>query len=333
MSGGAAAARSGQDALMHSPVGLVGAGRMGAPMAVNLARSGRQVMVWTRTVELSEELAAAGVVRVESLSQLGRACSVVLTVLPDLPEVVEVCDGPGGLLAGAAPGTVVVVMGTVSPPRLRGWTATVGARGHAVVDAPVSGGVEGARTATLSVMVGGEPAHVEAVLPVLQVLGATVRHLGPVGSGQVAKACNQAVVAGTLAVLAEAVTLGGHAGLDTAELLELLGGGLAGSRALQDKTPRYVGGDFRPGGAARFQHKDLGFVLESARELGVAVPVTALVDQLFGAMRWTGRGDLDHSGVIEIVRLLSGDRTAGEDISGAVPGVRAPHESVHEEQR
>ncbi len=306
-------------------------------MALNLASSGWQVMVWTRTGELSEELAAAGVVRAERLSRLGRACSVVLTVLPDLPEVVEVCDGPDGLLAGAAPGTVVVVMGTVSAPRLRGWTATVRARGHAVVDAPVSGGVEGARAATLSVMVGGEQAHVERVLPVLQVLGTTVRHLGPVGSGQVAKACNQAVVAGTLALLAEAVTLGGHAGLDTADLLELLGGGLAGSRALQDKTPRYVSGDFRPGGAARFQHKDLGFALESARELGVAVPVTALVDQLFGAMRWTGRGDLDHSGVIEVVRLLSGDRTARDDTgdpsSEGTSGHLVPHESVQEEQR
>lgn len=303
---------------LRPPVGLVGAGRMGAPMAANLARAGQQVLVWTRTGQLSQELASAGVTLAETLQQVGRECPVVLTVLPDLPEVVEVCDGPTGLLAGAAPGTVVVVMGTVSPPRLRAWAASVDARGHAVVDAPISGGVEGARAATLSVMVGGDRRDVDAVLPVLHVLGTTVRHLGPVGSGQIAKACNQAVVAGTLALLAEAVTLATHAGLDTADLLELLGGGLAGSRALQDKTPRYVEGDFRPGGAARFQHKDLGFVLESARELGVAVPVTALVDQLFGAMRWTGRGDLDHSGVIEVVRLLSGDRTAGDD---------SPHDS------
>ncbi len=298
------------------PVGLVGAGRMGTPMAANLARSGRQVLVWTRSGRLPDDLATTGVVRVDSLARLGELCPVVLTVLPDLAEVIEVTDGTDGLLERAAPGTVVVVMGTVSPPRLRAWATTVEARGHRVVDAPVSGGVEGARAAALSVMVGGAPQDVDPLLPLLGTLGTTVRHLGPLGSGQVAKACNQAVVAGTLAVLAEAVTLGGHAGLDTADLLELLGGGLAGSRALQDKTPRYVDGDFRPGGAARFQHKDLGFVLEAARELGVAVPVTAVVDQLFGAMRWTGRGDLDHSGVIEVVRLLSGDPTSGDATTG-----------------
>lgn len=202
-------------------------------------------------------------------------------------------------------------MGTVSPPRLRRWADTVAGRGHHVVDAPVSGGVEGAAAATLSVMVGGPDDAVSSVLPLLQVLGTTVKHLGGAGSGQVAKACNQAVVAGTLAVLAEAVTLGTRAGLDTADLLELLGGGLAGSRALTDKSSRWVSDDYRPGGSARFQHKDLGIVLESARELGVALPVTAVVDQPFGAMRWTGRGDLDHSGVIEVVRLLSGDSAEG----------------------
>ncbi len=292
---------------MTEALGLFGPGRMGGPMAANLARAGYDVLTWTRSGELAPELAEAGVRRLDSPAEVGAQTRTVLTVLPDLPEVVAVCDGDEGALSQAEPGTTVVVMGTVSPPRLRSWAETVTARGHLVVDAPVSGGVEGARDGTLSVMVGGPDGAVQALGPVFDVLGGTVRHLGPVGSGQVAKACNQVIVATTLAALAEAVTLGTHAGLDTADLLDLLGGGLAGSRALADKGPRYVDGDFAPGGAARFQHKDLGFVLEAAREEGVAMPVAALVDQLFGAMRWTGRGDLDHSGVVEIVRMLSGD--------------------------
>lgn len=305
---------------MSGPVGLLGPGRMGGPMAINLARAGHEVLTWTRSGELAPALAAAGVTRLGSPAEVGSAARTVLTVLPDLAEVIELCDGAAGLLAAAQPGTTVVVMGTVSPPRLRAWATTVQDRGHYVVDAPVSGGVEGARDGTLSIMVGGADGAVQELAPLFEVLGRTVRHLGPVGSGQVAKACNQAIVATTLAALAEAVTLGTHAGLDTADLLELLGGGLAASRALADKGPRYVAGDFAPGGAARFQHKDLGFVLETAREQGVAMPVTAVVDQLFGAMRWTGRGELDHSGVVEIIRLLSGDGPERPD----VPRSQAP---------
>lgn len=291
------------------PIGFVGLGRMGAPMAKNLTEAGYEVLTWTRSGTVPDSCADAGVVLVDDLAQLGSRCPIILTALPDLPQVQEVCAGPQGLLAEAAPDTILVVMGTVSPVRIREWAASIREQGQAVVDAPMSGGVEGASAGTLSIMVGGETADVEAVLPLFEVLGRTVRHLGPVGNGQIAKACNQAVVAGTLAVLAEAVTLGRHAGIETSDLLELLGGGLAGSQALADKAPRYVNGDFAPGGAAAFQHKDLGFVLDSAREHGVATPVTAVVDQLFGAMRWTGRGDLDHSAVVQVVAMMSGDPT------------------------
>lgn len=221
------------------PVGMVGTGRMGAPMAALLARAGVALSIWSRSGRRPPDCAGLEVTMAGSLVQLGHSSRVLLTMVPDLPDVQQVCDGPDGLLADAEPGTVVVVMGTVSPPRLRGWAATVAARGLRVVDAPVSGGVEGARAGTLSIMVGGAAEDFARLRPLFDVLGKTVRHLGPVGSGQVAKACNQAVVGGTLALLAEAVTLGRRSGLDTEGLLEVLGGGLAGSQALRDKTPRY----------------------------------------------------------------------------------------------
>lgn len=280
-------------------------------MAANLARAGYAVTIWTRSGTLPDSLAETAVEVVPTLAELGAEHPVVLTVLPDLPEVVEVVDGPEGLLSRAEPGTLIVVMGTVSPPRLVAWAADVAERGHRVVDAPLSGGVEGARAGSLSVMVGGEAADVAKLDAILDAVGSTVRHLGPIGSGQLAKACNQSIVATTLTALAEAVTLARHAGLDTEMLLDVLAGGYAGSRLLDEKGSRYLTGDFEAGGAAAFQHKDLGFVLESARSVGVAMPVAALVDQLFGAMTSTGRGGLDHSGVIEIVELLSGsDRTS-----------------------
>lgn len=227
-------------------VGLVGAGRMGAPMAANLARAGLRVSLWNRSGICPRDCAGLGIPMAESLVELGRSSRVLLTVLPDLPDVQQVCDGPTGLLAQAEPGAVVVVLGTVSPPLLRQWADTVTDRGFRVVDAPVSGGVEGARAGTLSIMVGGEAEDVAGLPPLFDVLGSTVRHLGPLGSGQ--------------------------------------------------------------GAESAYQHKDLGFVLETAREAGVVTPVSALVDQLYGAMRSTGRGQLDHSAVIEIVELLSGDR-------------------------
>lgn len=281
-------------------------------MAANLARAGFSVSIWTRSGALPDSLADSSVSVAPSLADLGARHPVVLTVLPDLPEVIEVVEGSEGLLSRAEPGTLIVVMGTVSPPRLVDWAAQITALGHRVVDAPLSGGVEGARAGTLSVMVGGEVVDVERLDAILAAVGGTVRHLGPIGSGQLAKACNQSIVATTLSALAEAVTLARHAGLDTEMLLEVLAGGYAGSRLLDEKGSRYVSGDFEPGGAAAFQHKDLGFVLESARSVGVAMPVAALVDQLFGAMRWTGRGNLDHSGVIEILDLLSGPASAAD---------------------
>lgn len=283
----------------EAPVAVLGLGRMGLPMSLNLARAGVPVTAWNRSPREVPD-APDGWRSCATVEEALDGAEVVVTMLPDLEQVQEV------LRDRLRPGQVVVVMGTVSPVGVREWAA--GLDGVAVVDAPVSGGTVGALEGTLSVMVGGEPDDVERVRPVLEPMASRVVHLGPLGSGQLAKACNQIVVATTLTALAEAVALGRSGGLDVGALLDVLAAGLAGSRALEVKRDLLTAHDFTPQGSAAFQHKDLGFALEAARTDGVAVPVTAVVDQLFGAMRWTGHGEDDHSGILQMIELLSGGR-------------------------
>jgi 2-hydroxy-3-oxopropionate reductase len=274
---------------------------MGMPMSVNLARAGFSVRAWNRSPR-----GLPGVADYRLCDSVAGACAgarVIITMLPDISQVREVC---AQALAHASPGALVVVMGTVSPVAVRAWAGELAADGFRVIDAPVSGGDVGAQDGTLSIMAGGSPADVESLRGVFDAMGSVTRHLGPVGSGQLAKACNQIVVATTLAALGEAVTLGAKGGLDVDSLLDVLAGGLAGSRALEVKRAKLSEHNFTPGGSAAFQHKDLGFALDAARVSGVALPVTAVVDQLFGVMRWTGHGDEDHSGILGIIERLSG---------------------------
>jgi 2-hydroxy-3-oxopropionate reductase len=285
---------------MNTPVAFLGLGRMGLPMSVNLAHAGFTVRAWNRSPRDPVDL--AGYTLCDSSAAAVEGTDLIFTMLPDLRQVREVC---GGALAHARPGAIVVVMGTVSPVEVAAWAAELSEDGFRVVDAPVSGGDVGAHDGTLSIMVGGSAADVERLRGPFEAMGSVVRHLGPVGSGQLTKACNQIVVATTLTALAEAVTLGVRGGLDVEQLLDVLAGGLAGSRVLEVKRAKLAGHDFRPGGSASFQHKDLGFALEAARAGGVALPVTAVVDQLFGAMRWTGHGEDDHSGILQIIETLS----------------------------
>jgi 2-hydroxy-3-oxopropionate reductase len=291
----------------QEPVGFVGLGVMGRPMARNLLRAGHRVVVWNRSAGPAAELATAGATVARTPAELATAAPVVLTMLPDLPQVEEVLQRDDGLLAGMDRGSVLVVMGTVSPVAVRDLGGRLEPAGVAVVDAPVSGGDVGAEQATLSIMVGGSPEDVARVRPYLEAMGTTVDHLGPLGAGQLAKACNQIVVAATLTALSEALVLARRGGLDPQRVFAVLGGGLAASRVLEVKGPKLLGGDFRPGGAAAFQHKDLGFALAAAREEGVALPLTALVDQLYGAARWNGFGDDDHSVVVRVIERLAGE--------------------------
>jgi 2-hydroxy-3-oxopropionate reductase len=285
------------------PVAFLGLGRMGRPMAANLAAAGFTVRAWNRS---RRSVTSERLTLTTSPAEAVRDSSVVLTMLPNLAEVIAVCDGPDGALAAAAAGTVVVVMGTVSPVGVAAWARELADRRLELVDAPVSGGDVGAQTGELSIMVGGASDAVRRVRPLLAAMGSSVRHLGPVGSGQLAKACNQIVVGATLAALGEAVTLARAGGLDVPALLDVLAGGLAASRALEVKRGRLEARSYPPGGAAAFQHKDLGIALETARALGVTLPVSAVIDQLYGVLAATGHGDDDHSGVVQVIEQLSG---------------------------
>ncbi|HTR93118.1 MAG TPA: NAD(P)-dependent oxidoreductase [Trebonia sp.] len=283
-----------------SHVTFLGLGRMGLPMSLNLARAGFAVWAWNRSPR--EVAGTAGYRLCDTIAEAADGAETIITMLPDIHEVRQVC---AEAFRYARPGALAVVMGTVSPVAVRAWADEVSQAGFRVVDAPVSGGDVGARDGSLSIMAGGTPQDVEVLRAPFATMGSVVRHLGPVGSGQLAKACNQIVVAATLTALGEAVTLGTRGGLDAGELLDVLAGGLAGSRALDVKRAKLSTHDFTPGGSAAFQHKDLGFALDAARASGVALPVTAIVEQLFGAMRWTGHGGDDHSGVLQVIEALS----------------------------
>lgn len=287
---------------------LLGLGPMGAPMAANLVRRLGALTVWNRTPEKAADVVASGAR--QAASPADAAADVVLTVLPDLPQVESVLRGPDGLLAGWRHRRVerptLVVHGTVSPVAMRDVAADLRREhGVRVVDAPMSGGVPGAERRVLSLMVGGEPADVEALAPVFAAVAASVVHFGPVGSGQLAKACNQVVVAGTIAALCEALGLAERYGLPRADLLSALAGGLAGSAVLDQKRDRWLLEDFTGGGSARNQLKDLGFAREAEEAAGAPSEVTELLHDLFRRMVAGGDGDLDHSGLLRTVRARS----------------------------
>jgi 2-hydroxy-3-oxopropionate reductase len=297
---------------MSTPdVSLLGLGRMGGPIARRLLTALGELTVWNRTPAKAERLRAAGARVVTSPAEA--AAPVTLTVLTDLGDVEEVLAGADGLLAGwSAAGVarpVLVVHGTVSPVRVAALAERLAAEGVDVVDAPVSGGPAGAESGALSVMVGGPAEAVGRAWPVLSLVGSTVRHLGPCGAGEVAKACNQVVVAATLGALSEALVLADAHGIDRRPLLELLGGGLAGSEALRQKGDRWLTGDFQGGGSMDNQLKDLRFVAESAAAHGLALPIATTLSAVYQQAVDDGDGALDHAGVaLSLARHATGGR-------------------------
>ncbi|MCU1517739.1 MAG: NAD(P)-dependent oxidoreductase [Pseudarthrobacter sp.] len=296
---------------------LMGLGPMGEPMARRLLAGYGGLTVWNRTSAKAEALAGLGA-RV-ARSPFDAAADIVLTVLPDLSHVESLLPGEAGLLAGwAANGIarpVLVIHGTVSP----GAVAAFGERllrdhGVRVLDAPVSGGTVGAENGTLSIMVGGDGDALSIVAPALEFIGGTIRHMGPGGSGALAKACNQIVVAGTITAVSEAMLLARSGGLDAAVLLELLRGGLAGSEVLRQKGHRWIDNDFTGGGSAQNQLKDLNFVLGAATARDLELPLSRTVTALFEEMVARGDGALDHTGILRTLALpgrSSTDSTAG----------------------
>ena len=286
-------------------VGFIGLGTMGVPMVCRLLEAGWHVTVFNRTQSRAKEVVSRGAEAVSSAREVAAQSDILFTMLSDDSAVRRVLTTQEGVLAGALPGSTVIDCSTISPLTARELAALAAAAKVDFLDAPVSGGVEGARAGTLSIMVGGENAPFDAARPVLAALATTITHCGKSGSGQVVKACNQVVVALALGALSEALVLGTKAGVAPDAILSVLGGGLAQSRVMDLRGPSMIRHDFAPRGKAAFQRKDLGIVLELARAHGVALPLTAVVDQLFGALLANGRGEEDHSAVLTVIEQLS----------------------------
>ncbi|MEU2201795.1 NAD(P)-dependent oxidoreductase [Isoptericola sp. NPDC019482] len=286
-------------------IGFVGTGPMGAPMARNLLAAGFDVALWNRTAAKAEAVADGEPRATVAATPSEAARPVVVVMLPDLPQVRDVVDRPDGLREGwrsaQTADPVLVVMSTVSPVEVTAWAQELAADGIRLVDAPVSGGVEGAVAGSLSIMAGGSDDDLATVRPVLEAMGSTVRHVGAVGSGSLTKTCNQIVVGGTLNALAEAVAIAQAGGLDLATVLEVLGAGLAGSQVLTDKSRRYLSRDYADGAACRTQLKDLEFGLAAGQRLGVDTALTEVARDRYQRMVDRGDAELDHSAVIRVV--------------------------------
>lgn len=291
---------------MAQVVGFIGLGIMGRPMARNLLKAGYPLVVHSRSQGPVQDLVGAGAKATSSPRDVAAQTDVLVTMLPNSPDVELVALGKDGLIDGAKRGQLYADMSTISPLVSQKVGRALGAKGVRMLDAPVSGGEKGAIDAALSIMVGGEAADFEAALPVFQALGKTITHLGPLGAGGFTKLANQIIVAVNLTALGEALTLARKAGLDRAQTLKALGGGLAGSKCLEQKTPNYVSGTYNPGFKIDLHFKDLGLIMESSRALGVPLPCTAVVQELFNALRVKGKGGLDHSGVITLLEELAG---------------------------
>jgi 2-hydroxy-3-oxopropionate reductase len=260
-----------------------------------------ELVVHNRTRTKAEQLAQHGARVAASPREVAQTSDVVITMLPGPPEVEEVVAGEGGLLEGAAEGSLIVDMSTSSPLLARQLASMARERGVRMLDGPVSGGDVGARDGTLSIMVGGEDEDFERARPLFEVMGETVVHVGGAGAGQVVKACNQIVVALVIEAVAEALVLGSKAGVAPDRVVEVLPGSLASNRVLEVKGEKFLSHEFTPGGKVEYHRKDLGIALAAGREYGVTLPVTALVEQMFGVLEAKGRGGWDHSALLTLI--------------------------------
>jgi 2-hydroxy-3-oxopropionate reductase len=290
-------------------IAFLGLGIMGSPMAVHLAHAGHAVTGYNRTPEKTQPLVEAGGTAAGSIAEAVRDADVVAVMVPDSPDVQEVLAGENGVFAHAKQGALVIDFSSIRPDVTVELARQAEQQGLRLLDAPVSGGEAGAKNAALSIMVGGDGEDFEAAKPILDVVGKTVVHVGPSGSGQTVKAANQLIVAANIQALAEAVVFLEAYGVDTKAALEVLGGGLAGSKVLDQKKENMLSRSFDPGFRIELHHKDMGIVTAAAREAGVVTPLGALVAQLMASAKAVGDGGLDHSGLLRGVERLSGVRT------------------------
>ena len=279
-------------------VGFIGLGVMGRPMAGHLAAAGHELHVWARRRQSAEGLPATWH---DTPAQVGAACDVVFTIITSSADVEQVALGESGLIHGMAADSVLVDCSTIAPDAARRVAAALAARGIHLLDAPVSGGAQGAIDATLAIMAGGDAAVLERVRPLLDCLGQRIVHVGPNGAGQVAKACNQMIMVAAIEAVAEAMRLAGAAGVDPARVRQALSGGSAASRVLEIMGQRMVDRNFSAGIEARLHHKDFGLVLQAARKSGVPVPLTASVAQQLNALMAMGYGRDDTSSLLRVL--------------------------------
>jgi 2-hydroxy-3-oxopropionate reductase len=275
-------------------------------MAVHLAKAGHDVVGYNRTPDKTKPLVDAGGRAATSVADAVSGAEVVAVMVPDSPDVREVLAGEGGVFANGKPGTLIIDFSSIRPDVTVELAEQAVAQGFRLIDAPVSGGEAGAVNAALSIMVGGTPEDFAEAQPILDVVGKTVVHVGPNGSGQTVKAANQLIVAANIQVLAEAVIFLEAYGVDTTAALKVLGGGLAGSKVLDQKGQKMLDRSFDPGFRIELHHKDLGIVTSAAREAGVVIPVGALLGQLMASAKAVGDGGLDHSALLRGVERLSG---------------------------
>jgi 2-hydroxy-3-oxopropionate reductase len=292
-------------------VGFIGLGIMGKPMARHLMEAGYDLVVHNRSRGPVDELAKDGASGAASPREVAENSDVVVTMLPDSPDVRHVVAGEGGVLEGIREGSLLVDMSTISPVVTEELAAEVEKKGASMLDAPVSGGDVGAIQGTLSIMVGGSEEDFERAKPLFEAMGKTIVHVGGNGAGQVTKAANQVVVALTIEAVSEALVLGSKGGVAPEKILDVLSGGLAGNKVMEVKREKFLSHDFSPGFRSELHHKDLGIALAAGRAYGVALPVTAIVDQMLLSMKKKGWGGEDHSALLRVVEDLSRHEIAG----------------------
>jgi 2-hydroxy-3-oxopropionate reductase len=286
-------------------IAFVGLGIMGSPMAAHLVRAGYTVVGYDVSAERLAALAAIGGKTASSVAEAVAGADVAITMLPDSPQVEEVAFGEYGLLAHAKPGLLYIDASTIKPETSRKVAQEAADKGVSVLDAPVSGGERGAVDGTLSIMVGGRAEDFHAAREILRHLGTTIVHVGPHGAGQTVKAANQLVVGGIYGLVAEAIVLLEASGVDPGPGMDVLAGGLAGSRILDLKRQSMIKREFAPGFRIDLHHKDMGIAIAAAREAGVSLPLTGLVAQLVAAAKAQGHGSLDHSALLKVIERIN----------------------------
>jgi 3-hydroxyisobutyrate dehydrogenase len=286
-------------------IAFAGMGTMGAAMSANLCKAGFEVSVWNRTQGRASDVVALGATEAATAAEAARGATIALTCVSDTPDVEEVLFGPSGIVEGLAAGALVIDVSTIAPGATRTFAARLRERGIGFVDAPVSGGSEGARKGTLTIFVGGDDADVERARPVLGAMGTTITHFGPAGSGQAVKAVNQVVIAGVYLAVAEGMVLSMKAGLDPAAVAGALGGGVAGSWILANRSAKMIANDYPLGFRTALHLKDLGIALELGRETGTVLPLAGLAAQIEAGLVARGYGDEDMSNLARAIRQLS----------------------------